>query len=74
MGLNRRTQDRLAQKSVGLLTMAVGLLVPLVALALLLRAWPILATKPLGELLFSTTWRPFQGAFGLYPSSWGRCG
>jgi phosphate transport system permease protein len=67
IGLNRRTQDRLAQQSMGLLTIAVGLLVPLVALALLLRAWPILATKPLEELLFSTTWRPFQGAFGLYP-------
>ncbi len=67
IGLNRRRQDRLAQQSVGLLTLAVGLLVPLVTLALLLRAWPILTTKPLGELLFSTRWHPFEGAFGLYP-------
>jgi phosphate transport system permease protein len=66
MGLNRRTKDRLARQSVGLLTLATGLLVPLIALALLLRAWPILAIKPLGDLLFSTTWQPFEGAFGLY--------
>jgi phosphate transport system permease protein len=67
MVLNRRTKDRLARQSVGLLTLATGLLVPLIALALLLRAWPILAIKPLGDLLFSTTWQPFEGAFGLYP-------
>lgn len=50
-----------------LLTLAVGLLPPLMILALFLRARPILAAKPIGELLFSTTWHPFKQAFGFYP-------
>ncbi len=60
-------RDRLTGRLVGLLTLLTGLLVPLIALALLLRARPILAVKPLGELLFSTTWHPLKGAFGFYP-------
>jgi phosphate transport system permease protein len=63
----RQRKDRLAKRLMGLLTLAVVLLVPLIAIALLLRARPILAAKPLGELLFSTTWRPMKGAFGFYP-------
>jgi phosphate transport system permease protein len=63
----RRKVDRLAQRLMGLLTLSAVLLVPLIAAALFLRAWPILAAKPLGELLFSTTWRPAKGLFGFYP-------
>jgi phosphate transport system permease protein len=63
----RRRMDRLAQRLMGLLTLSVVLLVPLIAAALFLRARPILAAKPLGELLFSTTWRPAKGLFGFYP-------
>jgi phosphate transport system permease protein len=51
----------------GLLTLATVLLVPLIAVALFLRAMPILAVRPLSELLFSTTWRPLRGMFGFYP-------
>jgi len=50
-----------------LLTLAVVLLVPLVTAALFLRARPILAEKPLKELLFSTSWHPLKGLFGFYP-------
>jgi phosphate transport system permease protein len=51
----------------GLLTLATGLLVPVMALALWLRARPILAIRPLGQLLFSANWHPLKGAFGFYP-------
>lgn len=67
LGLTRQTKDRLSGRMMGLLTLAAGLLVPLMILALFLRARPILAAKPLGELLFSTTWHPLKGAFGFYP-------
>jgi phosphate transport system permease protein len=66
-GFNRRVQDRLAERLMGLLTVTVTLLVPLIAMALFLRARPILIAKPLGELLFSTTWHPLKGEFGFYP-------
>lgn len=51
----------------GFLTLATVLLVPIIAVALFLRALPILAVRPLSELLFSTTWRPLKGMFGFYP-------
>lgn len=63
----RRYKDRLAEKAMGLLTLGAIMLVPLIILALLVRAWPILSTKPLEELLFSTTWHPMKSAFGFYP-------
>jgi phosphate transport system permease protein len=66
-GPNRRAKDRLAGSTMSLLTLATGFLVPVIALALWLRARPILSLKPIGELLFSTTWHPLRGAFGFYP-------
>ncbi len=65
--LSRRQTDRIAGRLMGLLTLAVVLLVALIAVALLLRARPILIARPLTELLFSTTWHPLKGAFGFYP-------
>jgi phosphate transport system permease protein len=67
LGLNRRVKDHLARRSMAALTLAMGLLVPLIALVLLLRAWPILATRPLGDLLLATAWQPLKGAFGFAP-------
>ena len=64
---NRRTRDRLARRLMGSLTVAATLLVPLIAVALFLRARPILAAKPLEELLLSTAWHPMKGEFGFYP-------
>ncbi len=67
LGLNRGIKDRLARHTMASLTVAASLLVPVMAVALFLRARPILAIKPLGELLFSTSWHPLKGAFGFYP-------
>ena len=66
-GLRRTHKDKLARVAIGLLAWAVVMLVPLIGLALFVRARPILLAKPLGELLFSTTWHPLKGAFGFYP-------
>jgi len=64
---SRLGQDRLARRLMGLLTLLVGLLLPVIAVLLFLRSQPILAAKPLGELLFSTEWRPAAGEFGFLP-------
>ena len=42
-------------------------LISLIIVALLLRARPILATKPIGDLLFGEVWQPSQGSFGFWP-------
>jgi len=44
-----------------------GLIVFGMAFALFYKAWPILSTHPLQELLLSSSWRPTRGEFGLYP-------
>jgi phosphate transport system permease protein len=64
---DRRAKDNAARWSMATLTMAATLLVPIMAVALALRARPILAGRSIWELLFSTTWRPLQGLFGFYP-------
>ena len=66
-GPNRSDKDNLARRFMGFLTLAATMLVPIIALALFLRARPILLAEPLRELLFSTAWRPLQGAFGFFP-------
>lgn len=43
------------------------LIVFLITLGLYLKARPILAVKPLSELLFSSSWFPLKGAFGFFP-------
>jgi phosphate transport system permease protein len=64
---SRQLKDRLAHWGTGLLALAASCLAVWIALALAVRAWPILSSRPLAELLFSTTWRPTQGSFGYYP-------
>ncbi len=62
----RQNKNRLAQKTMGWLTLAAVMLVPIIIAALFVRAWPILSSKPLGELLFSTTWHPMKNSFGFF--------
>lgn len=63
----RRKKNRIAERVMGSLTLLAILLVPLIAAILLRRAWPILTTKPFGELIFSTAWHPMKETFGFYP-------
>lgn len=67
LSLNRGLKDRLTGHMTSVLTLGAALLVPLMGLALFLRARPILAISPVKELLLSTTWHPLEGAFGFYP-------
>lgn len=63
----RRNKNLFADRAMGTLTLVVILLVPLITAILLMRAWPILTSRPIGELVFSTTWHPIKEAFGFYP-------
>ncbi len=67
MRSKRLLKDKLAGKFMWLLTVLSGLLVFLIAIGLYQRSRPILAIKPLGELLFSTSWHPFKKEFGFLP-------
>jgi len=63
----RLLKDRLASKFMFLLTVFSGLIVFLIVFGLYQRSRPILATKSLSELLFSTSWHPLRGEFGFFP-------
>lgn len=63
----RRNKNLFAARTMGSLTLMVILLVPLITVILLIRAWPILSSRSVGELVFSTTWQPMKEAFGFYP-------
>ncbi len=67
MIFSRASKDRLAGGLLKTLTVFGSLLVFLIALGLYLRSRPILAMKPLAELLFSTSWHPLRGDFGFFP-------
>jgi phosphate transport system permease protein len=67
LGSRREKKSRQVGQLMGVMTLTTVLLVPLITIALLLRAHPILLSKPLTELLLSTTWHPLKGAFGFYP-------
>jgi phosphate transport system permease protein len=68
-GWNRRrlALDRFAGRFMFLSTILAGLVVFAMMLGLYLRSRPILAIKPLFELVTSSTWRPLAGEFGLFP-------
>ena len=67
MRSNRLLKDRLAGKLMLILTAISGLVVVLMAFGLYQRSRPILAIKPLTELLASSSWHPLRGEFGLLP-------
>jgi phosphate transport system permease protein len=65
--MRRTLKDRLAAGLVTGLAAGCTVLVIVVGLALLQKSWPILATKSWTHLMFSSSWRPLKGQFGLYP-------
>ncbi len=67
MQSKRLLKDRLASRFMFFLTIFSGLVVFLIAFGLYQRSRSVLAVKPLTELLFSTSWHPLKGEFGLFP-------
>ena len=63
----RRMKDVIASKAMLALTVFAVLLVLLMIAGLYLKSRPVLASHSLGELLFTTRWRPFRGQFGFLP-------
>jgi phosphate transport system permease protein len=50
-----------------LLTTASILVVGAMAVGLIIKSMPLLESRPLGELLFSSEWKPLRGEFGFFP-------
>lgn len=65
--VKRLFRDELAEKFMQWAAIFGVLLTFLMVAGLLWKSWPILSTKPLGELLFSVSWSPLRGQFGFLP-------
>lgn len=63
----RIAKDSAAKGVSWALTILPGLVLLLMVTGLLLRSRPILAIKPLTDLLFSKAWHPLRGEFGFLP-------
>jgi len=63
----RRLAELVSTRLMLAATAFVGALVLIIAIGLFLKARPILEANSLGELLFSSTWRPSRGEFGFFP-------
>ena len=63
----RRFLDRFAGRSFFAIALAPLALVLGMIVILLLRALPIVETRPIGDLLLGETWLPQQGQFGFAP-------
>jgi phosphate transport system permease protein len=64
---SRQRTERLAKRVFFVVTLLPVALVLAVTIALALRAWPILSTHSLTDLLFGRTWKPDDGQFGFWP-------
>ncbi len=63
----RVRQDRTAQRTFFAITLLPILLILIITIALFVRAWPILSTYGLSDLLFGKVWKPNNGQFGFMP-------
>lgn len=63
----RQLKDQFAGRTMAVLTVFAAALVVLIALALLMRARPLLDITPLSGLLTASGWHPLQGKFGFLP-------
>ena len=63
----RLIKDEIVSKLMLCITIFSGLIVFVMAFGLFLRSKPILAIKPLSDLLFSSSWHPLKGDFGFFP-------
>lgn len=63
----RLIKDKISSKVMLLLTIVSCAVMFLMICGLYCRSKPILALKPLSELLFSSAWNPTVGEFGFFP-------
>jgi phosphate transport system permease protein len=63
----RQLKDQFAARLMAGLAIFATTLVLLIALALLIRARPLLDITPLGSLLTDSDWHPLRGQFGFLP-------
>jgi phosphate transport system permease protein len=67
MRIGRVLKDKIAGKSVWVITVFVGLLLFLIIGGLYIKSAPILSSHSLSDLLFKSIWKPRKNQFGFLP-------
>jgi phosphate transport system permease protein len=65
--LIRSRRDRTARNAFFGITLIPVLLIIVITCLLVVRAWPILSSQPLANLLFGEVWKPTNEQFGFLP-------
>jgi len=60
-------QDQTARRAFAIITVLPVILIVLIGIALMVRAWPIVRSHTLTDLIFGAIWKPDQGLFGFWP-------
>ncbi|MBX9853250.1 MAG: phosphate ABC transporter permease subunit PstC [Cytophagaceae bacterium] len=61
----RILKDKIAHKVMLAFVWLTIILLLVIALGLFIKAWPLFKTVSISDLLFSTTWVPYEGKFGM---------
>ncbi len=63
----RTRRDHAARRTFFIITLLPVALIVIVTIALFLRAWPIMNSYNLSDLIFGREWQPSTGKFGFWP-------
>jgi phosphate transport system permease protein len=63
----RLKQDLFARRTFSVITLLPVLLIAIITVALVLRAWPIVGAQTLKATILGTIWKPDEGLFGFWP-------
>ena len=66
-GARRIAQDQGARKIFGFVTLLPVILILLITVGLIFRAWPIVKAHTLVQTIFGIVWKPDSGSFGFWP-------
>ena len=63
----RTRRDNAARRTFFIITLLPVALITIITIALLVRAWPIISTYSVSDLILGKVWQPSAGKFGFWP-------
>jgi phosphate transport system permease protein len=63
----RTQRDNAARRTFFIITLLPVALIMIITIALLVRAWPIISTYNVSDLILGKVWQPSAGKFGFWP-------
>ena len=64
---SRLRADVTARKTFSVVTLLPIFLIAAITVALIVRSWPVLGSRPLPETILGPIWKPTDGLFGFWP-------